>query len=310
MLTVHQMHALVEIAKAGSIARAAINMNTGQAALSRTLRQVEDTVAAQLFHRTGRGVVLTEAGREVVDCCRDVIERFGRLRLSLDELSETPRGSLTIAMPTSVARVVMVPLITTCREHLPEADIRVIELFTGDVLEAVADGRVDVGVIYETPRASGANSDAVVLDDLFLVSAPERICAGRDEIPLRDVAKTRLLLPTRAQGVRGLFDREMARAGLVPTIHMEVDATVSLLDLVREDVGAALFSYSLVHREVERGVLAAARIVEPLLTREVLVVTATRRPLTTTARAGARLLRRLLLDGVSVARWRRPTDMP
>lgn len=304
VLTRHQMQALRAIHANGNIRKAAVSLGSSQSALSRLLRQVEEMLGAQLFQRTGRGVVTTDAGRWVIEYCDEALRRYETLRQDLNLVTGTLRGSVRVGMPPSVSRVAIVPLIERFKEIAPEVEFTVIAGFTGEVLNGIASGDLEVGVIYADSRISKAVSDRIVLDDLFYVTAADSGRNAPSEIAFDEIAGNDLILPVRSGGVRGLVDREFNRRGLKPNIVMEIDASVTIFDLVADGRAATLASYSLVRREVEAGILSASRVVEPTLTREIWVVTSTERPISPAANTAAKVLRQLLLDVAPEAFWR------
>ena len=303
MLTIRQLEVFERIAQTGSLTQAATSLNIAQPALSRMVRQIEADLGTTLLYRTGRGVSLTQAGYRFLDRGVEILKQLRQMRLELEELGSTLQGTATVAMPTGVGRVVMVPLVTRFKELFPQARIRVIELFTGDIAEQLASGRVDVAAVYNQSRTNGVNHDRVAFEDLHLVGMGDSEAVQAADIPLRDAVGYPLILPTRSEGVRGLLDRETANAGLEPNIFLEVDATVSLLDLVRKRLGYALFPFCVVHQEIESGELRAARIVVPFLRRTLMVTASTNRPLSPTAREAARLLRSVILELAPLGRW-------
>ena len=298
------MQALRAIHQSGNIQKAAVALGASQSALSRLLKQVEEALGARLFQRTGRGVVPTDAGSWVVEYCDETLRRHESLLQDLNMMTGSLRGSVSVGMPPSVSRVAIVPFIDRFGEMAPEVEFKVIAGFTGEILHEIALGNLEVGVIYADSRISKAVPDRIVLDDLFLVRSAQNAADAPSEIAFDEIVEQELILPVRSGGVRGLVDREFTRLGHTPNIAMEIDATVTIFDLVADGKGATLASYSLIYREVEAGILTASRVVGPTLTREIWVVTSTERPVSPAANTAAKMLRHLLMDLAPRARWR------
>lgn len=304
LLTQHQIRALLAIHEAGNIQKAAVTIRTSQSALSRLLRQLEENLGTPLFHRTGRGVIPTDAGAWVVEYCLESVGRFDKLKQDLELMGASLRGSVSIAMPTSVARMLIVPFIKKFNGVAPQAGLRVYEGFTGNISHDLSHGRIDIGVIYADSSIGRANSERIVIDDLFFVTSAGSKKIRGESVKFDQIRTEPLLLPSRTPGIRGLVDREFARLGVTPNIAMELDATVAILDLVAEGNGATLCSYSMVKREVLEGYLTASRVVSPSFSREIWVVTAKDKPMTSAAKVAAQLLRQMLLEAAQAAKWR------
>ncbi len=311
MFTLHQMSAFECVARSGSLTQAAATLGVSQPALSRTIRLLEAELGVQLLFRTGRGVELTEGGQVFLDFCRETLDNVRAVRLKLEELSTTLQGSARIAMPTGIASMTMAPFVTRFNELFPVARIHVSEAFTGDIVRRLSTGAVDVGVIYTGPASQAISRENVLGEDIYLVGPPDAAAVQVSEIGLHEVLKLPLILPTRQEGVRGLLDRAISDLGQQANVVIELDATVSLLDLIRQEKGYGLFPYCVVKQEVESGALQASRIVDPCLTRDIAIATTSVRPLSPVARQAASLLRASLLKEAKSARWSRtPSGVP
>lgn len=143
-MEIAQLKTLIHVAELGSLSKAADRLQVAQPALSRQIRLLEKELGMFLFERHGRGMVITDIGREV-------LERAVRIMAQMDEIREMTasghssyRGTVMIGTTPTVSEIVSVPLVRKITESHPELRIRLLSAFTGHLLDWVERGELDV----------------------------------------------------------------------------------------------------------------------------------------------------------------------
>lgn len=308
-----QLKAFVSVAEAGTFSRAAILLGTAQPVLSRKVRVLEEELGVELFHRTGRGVVLSEAGKLLEQYARGILDTAASAKTALRSLGAAPVGHVTIGMPSSVATVLAVELVRDFRLAYPNVSLKVMEGYSGHVLEWLAAGRLDIAVLYDSSslRGSTLETDPVLRDELYLIGAPaDPARVGPGPVRASRLAEIPLVLPSRPHGIRVLVDDALSSVGSAPAnVQMEIDALHSMVALAEDGVGYTVLSYSAVRDRVLAGRLRIWRIVDPIVTRSLVIATATQRPSTKPARALTRLFKEKVEAGVRDGLWAPPPDI-
>ena len=101
----------MRVAELGSFSKAALVLKTAQPALSRQVRALETELRANLLHRTGRGVVLTEAGQRLMEHGLGILELVARAREAVRASHDEPSGRLVVGIPPSLGQQLAVPLV-------------------------------------------------------------------------------------------------------------------------------------------------------------------------------------------------------
>lgn len=303
-MELRQLEYFVAIAETGAFSRAALRLSVTQPVLSRQMRALEQELGADLYHRTGRGIVLTEAGKLFEQHARGVLETTAGAKRAIDALGSAPAGKVTIGMPPSVGAVLTTPIVGRFRAEFPRITLGVMEGFSGHVLEWLTTGRIDVAVLYNAPRTSALITEPLVTDELFLLGpVGDPAAAGNGEVSGSQLARIPLILPSRPHGLRVLVDDFLSKIGVTPNVQVEIDAMSSTLGLVENGVGYTILSYSCVHHLIEAGRIRKWSIVEPTMTRSLVVATSTQRPVTKAARALVGFVRKQVDVLVSEGRW-------
>jgi LysR family nitrogen assimilation transcriptional regulator len=181
------------------------------------------------------------------------------------------------------------------------------EGFSGHVLEWLTTGRIDVAVLYNAPRSNTLMSASLLTDELFLLGpVNDPAGAGSGPVPAARLANIPLILPSRPHGLRLLVDDSLSRIGVSPNVQVEIDAMPSTLSLVESGVGYTVLSYSCVHQLISAGRIRSWSIVEPTMTRSLVVATSSLRPITKAAKALVAMVSEQVDGLVKEGRWSPP----
>jgi LysR family transcriptional regulator, nitrogen assimilation regulatory protein len=303
-MELRQLEYFIAIAETGAFSRAAIRLGVAQPILSRQIKALEQELGAELYYRTGRGIVLSEAGKVLEQHARGVLETTAGAKRAIHSLGSAPSGRVVIGMPPSVGAVLTTPIVRQFRTEFPKVSLGVMEGFSGHVLEWLTTGRIDVAVLYNAPRTSALVTDPLLTDELYLLGpVSDPAGAGDGELAAKRLAEIPLILPSRPHGLRVLVDDFLAGIGITPNVQVEIDAMPSTLSLVESGIGYTILSYSSVHHLLEAGRIRKWSIVQPAMTRSLVVATSTQRPVTKAARALVGFVRKQVETLVAEGRW-------
>lgn len=287
-MELHQLKAFIAIAESGTFSRAALRLATTQPILSRKVKLLEEELGTELFHRTGRGVVLSEAGKLLEQYARGILDTTASAKTAIQALGVSPVGQVIIGMPSSIATVLAVDLIREFRAAYPNVSLKVMEGYSGHVMEWLTAGRLDIAVLYDAPglKVNALRTDPFLTDELFLIGAfNARARIGGGPVPVARLAEIPLVLPSRPHGIRVLVDEAMAKLGLSANVQLEIDAMHTMLRVAENGFGFTILSASSVLDLLRTKRVRIWRMVDPTITRSLVIATATQRPSTKPVRA-------------------------
>ncbi len=173
-LSLERLLSFRAVADAGAIAKAAPDQPARQSLMSRQIRELEEFFGTQLIRRAGRGLVLTEAGRELAALIR-------RQTADLGEFARRHAGrpqEVIIGAPQTVVENVVIPKLMAIASRRPYT-CAVRHLPTHDIPTAVAEGRIDLGFVYDTPanpalahRTVSSVTPRLVMSRVFILGTP------------------------------------------------------------------------------------------------------------------------------------------
>lgn len=303
-MELRQLEYFIAIVEAGAFSRAAMKLSVGQPVLSRMIRSLENEFGVDLYHRTGRGITLTEAGKVLEKYAREILETTVNAQKEIGSLGLSPTGNVIIGMPPSVGAALAAPIVERFNEKFPRVLLGVVEGFSAHVLDWLVSGRIDIAVLYDTPRIHALLTDPLLTDELFLlgpVSDPAGI--GEATVPMSSLQEIPLILPSRPHGLRLLIDDALDKLGVTPNVRLEIDAMHTTLRLIEGGLAYTVLSYSCVHHLIESGRIRFWRLVEPRLTRTLVVGSSTQRASSKVSRALAGIVREEAQRLVDAGAW-------
>ncbi|SFI57812.1 transcriptional regulator, LysR family [Pseudomonas guineae] len=253
-LNFHHLHYFWAVAKEGNLTRAAQSLHVAQSALSSQIRALEDQLGYALFIRSGRNLLLTEAGRLALDYAESIFALGNELQMTLQGAQQANQP-LRIGAVATLSRNFQENLL---RPFLGRRDVRItLESGSlGELLERLALHKLDI-VLSNTPVSSDAQRSwrCRLLDrQSVCLVGPPRI----DQPPfdlLRDLNQVRLIVPGRSSDIRSQFELFCDSQGLNPMICAEVDDMAMLRLLARDSGDVALLPAVVVQDELQAGVL-------------------------------------------------------
>ena len=164
-----QLEYFVRVAELGSFTRAAIALDIAQPALSRQVRLLEVELRQTLLTRNGRGAVPTEAGKLLLAHGRGILHQVERAKEELGRVRGSLAGRVAVGLPTSVARMLTVPLTRAFRQQMPDATISISEGLSVAMQDSLVNGRLDIAVLYNAQSSAEIETVALQDEDLLLV---------------------------------------------------------------------------------------------------------------------------------------------
>jgi LysR family nitrogen assimilation transcriptional regulator len=289
-----QLEYFVRVAEMGSFTRAALALDIAQPALSRQVRLLEVELHQNLLTRNGRGAVPTEAGQLLLAHGRGILHQVERAREELGRVRGSLAGRVAVGLPTSLARVLTVPLTRAFRQQMPDATISISEGLSVAMQESLVNGRLDIAVLYNAQPGFETDITPLLEENLLLVQArppglPEDPAAG--PISLQEVSELPLVIPSRPNAIRMHVESEMANIGCRLKIALEIDGVSAILDLVADGAGSAVLSRNAVDSSVRPSAYTVRAIANPVLRTKVSLATSSQRPTTLTQQATLALIK-------------------
>jgi LysR family transcriptional regulator, nitrogen assimilation regulatory protein len=302
-ISLRQLHYLVAVADAGSFSAAALQAHVAQPALSRQIAMLEAHVGLRLLHRSHKGVALTEAGVRLYNLARSTLERLGSLGNELRASEKQPAGVVNIALPPSVASMLVPQVVRELEARYPGIVLRVedgLSLENGRSLESAL---IDFGIVPTADELVDVSYEPLVRESLLLVERCDEAQRVPATIPFAQVVRRRLVLPPRSFHTRRVIDDVAHASHHTLVIGYEQRSVTTIMSLVRDGLGATITNSPAVEQFWTQGAVSARRIVRPEITRTMSLARPSRRTLSFAAEAVYGVVKRFAIEAVKAGRW-------
>jgi DNA-binding transcriptional LysR family regulator len=242
LLELRHLRYFVTVAEELHFSRAAKRLHIAQPPLSQQIRKLEQYIGHPLFTRNSRTVTLTQAGEALLERSRYLLRRLEDDLETVRRVGRGELGTLTVGFIGSAMLTVLPALIGSYRERFPKVDLRLRELTTSRLVDAIRQGAVDLGFLRDAGPTEGLIIEKVVAER-FVAALPEKHpLAGRKKISLVQLKGEPLILFARELGPLA-WDKTIGlceRAGFRPTIVQDAPEWLTVLRLVSSGLGFSI----------------------------------------------------------------------
>jgi DNA-binding transcriptional LysR family regulator len=254
-----RLEVFVKVVDHKSFSRAAEEVLLSQPTISGHIKYLEETLAVRLLDRLGREVTPTRAGLILYDHACRLISQRDQAMMAIDEYVGQMRGELVCGGSTIPGQYLLPGLLGRFREKYPEVMVRLIIGDTDGVVEGVARGELETGVVGAPVDDDRLASEPLCQDELVLVVPPDHPWAGGEPVDPSQLVGQPFLQREVGSGTRRSLEKALRSAG-VEMADLRVVAQLGSTEAIRQGVkaglGLAMISKLAVAEEAERGGLA------------------------------------------------------
>lgn len=259
---------VAEIARTQIVTRAADRLNVTQSAVSHQLRDIEERLGLALFVRSGRRMLLTDAGRNLVETADRVLGDIARAEAALTRLARHEAGEFRVCTECYTGYHWLPPLLEVVRQRYPRVEVRIAAEHTMDAVSALLDGRLDLAIINQRPSDHRLRVRPLFEDEHAAIVAPSHPWAKRAFVSPQELAGERLFLYSRSIEDSYIVRRVMRPAGIVPAHATFLQLTEAIVEMVKAGLGASVLPTWSIAPAIAGGTVRAVRITRSGVYRE------------------------------------------
>jgi len=269
-MDVRQLTYFLAIVEHLNFNRAAEQLHIAQPSLSQAMSNLERELGVPLFHRVGRGIVLSDAGAQLVEPARQVLRDLDSAKAAAQSTRGLQRGNVELISMPSPGIEPLATIVQAFTDRHAAMSVTTDAAFTPEeVVHAVKAGRAELGLLgaASPPNTSGLRVLPIEDQPLVLISPPGSATTGpsrsrkaRPAISRDQLAGKRLIVSRRGSLMRQLVDEVLA-SGVDVQIVVEVEHRTSILPMVLAGIGHAVMPSSWTPLAERAG--AQVRLIEP-----------------------------------------------
>ena len=252
--TLQQMRLFEAVARHGSITRAAEEVNLTQPSVSMQVKSLEEKIGLPLTEQIGKALYLTRAGEEVASASRDVLERLGAMRHTLEDMHQVVAGPLSVSA-VSTAKYILPQLLGNFKRRYPGVEPRLQFTNRETVVARMARNADDLYIMGRTPKEEAVIAEPFLNNVIVFVARPDNPLAGKKHLSLAQISSENIIQREPGSGTRLAVEKMFHAAGVPFTGHMEFDDSEAIKQGVMSGLGVAYLSLQSLRHERAAGEL-------------------------------------------------------
>jgi DNA-binding transcriptional LysR family regulator len=283
-MEMHPLRVFLTVAAEKSFSRAAEKLLRTQPAISLSIQRLETELGERLIDRSAKDLLLTDAGKIVLDYARHFENLQGGLENALAELRDKSAGRLTIGANESCT-LYLLDHIETYRRRYPKIKVQVRRSLSSKIPSELVDGDLELGILTYDPEDERLVSTIIYTDHLAFVTSPSHRFASRTEVSITELGNETFIAHNVVSPYRALVLREFQRQKVSLHMDLEMPTVEAIRKMVQRNEGVAFLPRMCVEDELRQGILREVRVKEMNVDRKIRLVYPARRVLSHAAQA-------------------------
>lgn len=256
-MELRHLRCFLAVAEELHFARAAERLHIEQSPLSRTIKELEEELGAQLFVRTSRSTRLTLAGKLLMESVPRVLLALEQARESVKAGANGYHGQLRVALSDGVTPSRLPTLLARCREEDPEIEVRLFEVPLAQQLSGLRVDLYDAGFSMADEAGDGIIVEPAWEDELMVAVPARHPLLAYKQVPLDEVLRHPLVLgdPAICEGHARQVDRILRRQEREPLIVQHVATFDVMMTFVSAGLALGLAGAAHIAASREPGVI-------------------------------------------------------
>ena len=290
-MELYPLKVFLTVATERSFSRAGEKLLRTQPAISIAIQRLESDLKEKLIDRSGRELLLTDAGRVVLEFAKRFQNLESELENSLRELKDNYAGRLAIGA-NETAALYLIQHIEGYRRLFPKVKVQVRRSESSKIPSQLLDGELELGVLSYDPNDDHLLTQVIYTDRLALVVSPKHRFAGRTDISIAELDMETFIAHNVISPYREAVLREFQRQKVPLNMDVEMPTVETIRRLVQDNEGVAFLPRMCVEQEIKQDLLREIRVKELNVERKIRLVYPARRALSHAAKAFLDVVRR------------------
>jgi DNA-binding transcriptional LysR family regulator len=288
-MELYSLRVFLTVANEKSFSRAAEKLLRTQPAVSLSIQRLEQSLGEKLIDRSAKELLLTDAGRIVLEYARRFDNLQGDLENALAELRDKSAGRLIIGANES-STLYLLSHIENFRRRHPRIKVQVRRSLSSQIPAELIDGGLELGILTYDPEDERLVSSVIYTDHLSFVVSPRHRLAKRPEVSLTELGAETFIAHNVVSPYRATVIREFQRHKTPLNMDLEMPTIEAIRKMVERNEGVAFLPRMCVEEELGHGLLREVKVKELQVERKIRLVYPARRALSHATKAFLEML--------------------
>ena len=267
-MEIHQLRYFVAVAEEGSFSRAAAREHVAQPSLSQQIQKLEAEMGHRLFDRLSRSVIVTEAGKCLLEYARKILADIAESHRCLDDLKQDIGGRLTIGAILTMAPYVLPKLVEKFQTLYPKVELEIQENTTENLALRLEEGTLDLAIMSTCQKSPALKAHPLGRESLFVLLASQHPLAKKKKISWSDLKPEKFLLLHEVHCLSAQICQLLAANDLSPQLALRGAQLTTIAHMVATGLGVSVVPQMMVEHDLPAG-CAALPFTPPVPVREI-----------------------------------------
>ena len=254
-----------EVARHGSIRKAAAHLNVSSSSVNRKIISIEDRLGIKLFDRHADGVEVTSAGAVVLEHCRKTIFDYQKILTTVEDIRELRAGHINIAALDSVAISILPEALEKFSAAYPEISFVVQTAQPSEVMQGVSDGEVDIGISFCNDLLPGVRVHTEKATPIGAIMRPDHPLAERDTLEIKDLSNFHLIRSYDGASERSLWSEALENTDVTVSTQANTNSLPLARALIKRSQSIGIYTKIGFLEEIDTGLLHYIALQSPVL---------------------------------------------
>lgn len=197
------------VARNLSFTKASQELFITQPAITKHIQELEIVYQTRLFERLGNKIILTKAGKLLLEHTELILEEYKKLDYEMHLLHNECSGELRLGASTTIAQYVLPPILARFSEKFPQVTLSLLNGNSREVENALQEHRIDLGLVEGIIRQSNLKYSTFLKDELVAIVHTRSRLAKLDELSIEEFQKIPLVLRERGSGTLDVLETSL-----------------------------------------------------------------------------------------------------
>jgi len=283
-MELHPLRVFLTVANERSFSRAGEKLLRTQPAISLSIQRLETELNEKLIDRSAKDLLLTDAGRIVLEYAKRYENLQGDLENALAELRDKSSGRLIIGANES-STLYLLDHIERYRRKYPRIKVQIRRSLSSRIPSELIDGDLELGLLTYDPEDERVITRVIYTDHLAFIVSPDHPLARRDPVSITELGEETFIAHNVVSPYRALVIREFQRNKVPLRMDLEMPTIEAIRKMVQRNQGVAFLPRMVVDEEIRQGIVREVRVREMNVDRPIRLAYPARRAVSHAAQA-------------------------
>ncbi|NBC84541.1 MAG: LysR family transcriptional regulator [Bacteroidetes bacterium] len=241
-MEIRHLQLVESIVEEGSLSKAADKFFLTQSALSHQLKELEQQVGSQLFHRMNKKMIITPVGQRIYDLAKKVLPEIHKTSKEISAITHGLEGEIRLSTECYTSYHWLPPLMKSFNAEYPKVTIKINMNATHNAVDHLLNGKLDVGVTNDILKNDYLDFTEICKDEMVAIVSRSNPLSERKYLVAEDFTNENLIIYSGPLHTVTVYNKVLQPKGIQPRQITELPLTEAAIEMVKANMGVAVFA--------------------------------------------------------------------